>query len=106
MPTGAPFAKRGLPSRLPRILRSFPEHEIARLFFFVLIGIDARSRSNLQFPSVQSGKAAIAWKSRNAVVDGITFAIRVTALNQATDEFDHLRNVFGRGCNDLRLLDS
>ena len=37
------IAERRLPARLFRILRSFPQDEVLRLFFFVLVGIDARA---------------------------------------------------------------
>ena len=52
VPAGTAGAERRIPSRFPIVLRRFPQHEVARLFFLVLIGIDPSS--DFQFPFVEA----------------------------------------------------
>src|SRR5213593_169224 len=102
MPARTAFAKRGWPAGFPRILRCLPQDEIAGFLLFVFVRIDASA--HLQFSLVESGKAAIGRKSRNAIVNRIPLPIRITRRQKAIDQINHLPNVLGRRRDDFRLL--
>jgi hypothetical protein len=78
VPARTAAAKRGLPLCFRFILGPLPEDEIIGLLLFVLIRIDASA--NLQFTPVQTRQPAIGGKTRDAVVNGVTFTIGMPLL--------------------------
>ena len=71
----------------------FPQREIARVGFFVLIHIHARARAHAAEIVVR--QLAVFRKSRDAEVDGAIARVSVAARRQALDGVRHFVDVFG-----------
>src|SRR5688572_14124763 len=103
MPARPARAEWSFPSSLGVFLGAFPEHEVVRLFLFVLVRVDAGAY--LELSTIEPGQPAISWKTRNAKVNRVALPIRVAAREETLDEVDHLRDVVRGRRDDVRLLD-
>jgi hypothetical protein len=101
VPSG-PAAADGLVPENFAFFRRFPQGEIARVRFFVLVHVDARARANAAEIVVR--QLAVFRKSRNAEVDGTVAGVSVAVRRQALDGLRHFVNVLGGGHHMLGRL--
>ena len=79
----------------------FPERKVARVFFFVLVGVDAFTGAGDVSREVDLRELAVLRKRSDAVVDRIVGSIGVIGGQQFLDQRHHLRNVTRCARNDF-----
>ena len=98
VPAGAALAPRGLPVRLPLLLR-LPEHEVGGILLSLLAGHLDLPESRLEIVQILVGQLAVILELLHAVVDGAVLRpVGVPLLDQGLDHLQHAADLLrGQG---------
>ena len=98
-PGGSPDSHCGSPG--PRAL---PQHEVARVFLLVLVGIDAGAA--LDAAVIETRELAVLGEGRNLEVDRAIALVGMAVLLERLDHPGHRRNVIGGARRELHRLEA
>src|SRR5689334_24530621 len=104
MPARAAPSNRCIPCGFGLIGSRLPKSEVARVFFFVLVGVDALAATRDVSRKIDLRKLPIVRKRCDSEIDRIIRSISVPPLLELLDQVRHLRNVTRGARRDIRTL--